>query len=527
VAPAAQADRGEGQIATPHHLATGIGAAALRAGGNAVDAAVAAGVALAVVAPYECGVGGDLFALVWDGSAEVYNGSGRAPAGIDPERLRADAGGQAMPAFGPDAVTVPGAVAGWFDLLDRYGSRSFAELAAPAVELARGGFALSERGVRTIRRAGKQSRSSAAWRAIYEPALERRTLVQPDLARLLGRLEADGPDAFYRGEIAGAIAAAVRAAGGALDGDDLRSHRGEWVRPVSAGFRGHRVHQAPPNSQGIAALEALAALESEPLESLGAAERHWLLVAAARLAVAERDRFVADPDHMAVAPSELLAATRIEELGRALGGPDPAGRAPEVGDLGQTAYLCCADRDGLLVSLIQSNFIGFGAGITVPGWGVNLHNRGAGFTLAPGHPNEAGARKRPLHTLMPALITAAGEPTHLLGTMGGTNQIAIQLQLLTALLVDGDAPAAALRAPRWALGGEGELLAEPELVPLLRPGAAERGHSIVEAHGVSGDVGYAQALVAGDGAAAADPRSEGAASGDAPPYVDGDASGGA
>jgi gamma-glutamyltranspeptidase/glutathione hydrolase len=524
---AARPDRGEGQIATPHHLATGVGAAALRSGGNAVDAAVAAGVALAVVAPYECGVGGDLFAIVWDGSTEVYNGSGRAPAGIDPDRLRARADGAAMPPFGPDAVTVPGAVAGWFDLLHRYGSRSFADLAAPAVALARSGFAFSERAARAIRRAGEQSRSSAAWRAIYEPALERRTLVQADLARLLARLRGDGPDAFYSGEVAAAIGAEVRAAGGAFDDHDLRSHRGEWMLPVSAEFRGHRVHQAPPNSQGIAALEALAALEPEPLEALGAAERHWLLVAAARLAVAERDRFVADPDHMAVAPSELLAETRIAELGKALGGgPAPPGRTPGADDRGQTAYLCCADRDGLLVGLIQSNFIGFGAGITVPGWGINLHNRGAGFTLAPGHPNEAGARKRPLHTLMPALITAGGEPTHLLGTMGGTNQIAIQLQLLTGLLVDGDGPAAVLRAPRWALGGTGELLAEPELIPLLRPGAAERGHSIVEADGAVGDVGYAQALVVGDGAAAADPRSEGAAAGDAPPYV-GEASGGA
>jgi len=514
---AARPVRGQGRIATPHHLATGVGAAALRSGGNAVDAAVAAGVALAVVAPYECGVGGDLFAIVWDGSAGVYNGSGRAPAGLDPERLRARAGGPAMPLFGPDAVTVPGAVAGWFDLLDRYGSRSFADLAAPAVELAREGLALSERGARAIRRGGKQSRASMAWREIYEPAVERRALVQADLGRLLTRLQGDGPDAFYRGEVAAAIAAAVRAAGGALDGDDLRSHRGEWVAPVSTEFRGHRVHQAPPNSQGIAALEALAALEREPLESLGAAERDWLLVAAARLAVAERDRFVADPDHMATAPSELLADERIAELRRALGGSGPAGRAPGAGDRGQTAYLCCADRDGLLVGLIQSNFIGFGAGITVPGWGINLHNRGAGFNLDPGHPNEAGARKRPLHTLMPALITAGGEPTHLLGTMGGTNQIAIQLQLLTRLLVDGDGPAAALRAPRWALGGAGELLAEPELVPLLRAGATERGHSIVEADGTSGDVGYAQALVVADAAAAADPRSEGAAAGDAPP----------
>jgi gamma-glutamyltranspeptidase/glutathione hydrolase len=325
---AARPDRGQGRIATPHHLATGVGAAALRSGGNAVDGAVAAGVALAVVAPYECGVGGDLFAIVWDASAQIYNGSGRAPAALDPDRLRARAGGPAMPAFGPDAVTVPGAVAGWFDLLDRYGSRSFADLAAPAIELAREGFPLSERGARAIRRGGEQSRSSAAWRAIYEPALERRALVQTDLARLLTRLQGDGPDAFYHGEVAAAIASAVRAAGGSFDGDDLRSHRGEWVVPVSTGFRGHRVHQAPPNSQGIAALEALAALEREPLESLAAAERHWLLVAAARLAVAERDRFVADPGHMAIAPSELLAEKRIAELGRALGGPGPAGGCP-------------------------------------------------------------------------------------------------------------------------------------------------------------------------------------------------------
>jgi gamma-glutamyltranspeptidase/glutathione hydrolase len=499
----------------------------LRSGGNAADAAVAAGVALAVVAPYECGVGGDLFAIVWDGQVEVYNGSGRAPAGIAPDRVRARAGGRGMSLFGPDTVTVPGAVAGWFDILDRHGSRPFAALAAPAVELAREGFALSERGASAIRRGGEQSGSSAAWRAIYEPALRRRFLVQPDLGRLLARLQRDGRDALYTGEVAAAIAAAVRSAGGALGADDLRSHRGEWVAPVGAEFRGHRVHQAPPNSQGIAALEGLAALEREPLESLGAAERHWLLVAAATLAVAERDRFVADPDHMALAPSELLAAARIAELGRALGRRIAAGPPAGAADRGQTAYLCCADRHGLLVGLIQSNFVGFGSGITVSGWGINLHNRGAGFSLARGHPNELGGRKRPLHTLMPALITAGGEPTHLLGMMGGTNQIAIQLQLLTSLLVDGESPAEALRAPRWALGAEGQLLVEPELVPLLRAGAAERGHSIAEADGGSGDVGYAQALVVGDGAAAADSRSEGSAAGEGPPYAGGRASGGA
>jgi gamma-glutamyltranspeptidase/glutathione hydrolase len=499
-----------GCIATPHHLATGVGGGVLEAGGNAVDAAVAAAVTLAVVAPYECGVGGDLFAIVAsDGPIAAYNGSGRAPAGADPERVRRRAGSSRMPLFGADTVTVPGAVRGWFDLLERFGSRGFAELAAPAIDLAAAGFAPSERGAAAIRRAGAQSRSSAAWRAIYESAIAGGPLVQRDLGRLLGRLRDDGPDALYAGEVAAAIAAAVGAAGGCLEPADLAAHRGDWVDPVGQGFRGRRVWQLPPNSQGIAALQALAALDGEPLESMRPLERQPLLVEAARLAVAERDRFVADPDHMEVSPADLLATDRVDRLRGGLRSA-PAGSAHAAADVGQTAYLCAADGDGLLVGLIQSNFLGFGSGITVPGWGINLHDRGAGFSLAAGHPNEAGGGKRPLHTLMPALVTEDGRPTHLLGTMGGTNQIAIQLQLLTAILVDGADLGEALARPRWALAEGRGILAERELLAPL----AEAGAPVEEADGRAGAVGYAQALAAtGIPLAAADPRGEGAAYG--------------
>jgi gamma-glutamyltranspeptidase/glutathione hydrolase len=246
---------------------------------------------------------------------------------------------------------------------------------------------------------------------------------------------------------------------------------------------------------------------------MGELERHLLLIDAARLAVGERDRLIADPDHMRVGAADLLDEQWVGTYRRGLEGSRGLLPSTSQPDLGQTAYLCCADEDGLLISLIQSNFLGFGAGITVPRFGINLHNRGAGFSLAPGHPNEAAGRKRPLHTLMPALITRNGEPTHLLGTMGGTNQIAIQLQLLTRLLVDGVGPSEAVASPRWALGDAQVVLMESELAPSLGPAVTERGGRVEVADGEAGAVGYAQALRVIDGVVgAADPRSEGSAS---------------
>jgi gamma-glutamyltranspeptidase/glutathione hydrolase len=506
-------------ISTPHYLASLAGAEVLADGGNAIDAIVAANLALGVVAPYYCGSGGDLLAIVWDGALHGYRSAGRAGAHVTVDAVRSQAGTAEMPVQGPHTVTVPGAVRGWFDLLERFGTRSFGELSRRAVELARDGFVLTRAGSYRLggslaipRHLGVHDRDLAACYPQTGPgALVR----QPALVRTLETLASDGPDAYYGGPIGAAIAETVQRHGGFLDAADVAAHTAEWVTPLEATFAGHRVVELPPPTQGVTALEMVRIADSvADLATLGdGVERTHLLIEIARLALADRDAHVADPDHMPLAATRLLddewIAARVAQLDRARARP-MAPRRP--GADGDTAYLCCADGDGMLVSLIQSNFTSIGSGLHVAAWGINLHNRGASFSLDPAHVNALAPRKLPLHTLIPALVRApSGRPTHVLGTMGGHAQAQVHLQLLVRLLLDGDDPGAAIDAARWQVEPSSGLVSIEARVPEeWRAELVRRGHDLNVLRDYDDGAGHAHCIALAERGylVAGDPRAE-------------------
>lgn len=503
-----------GCIAAPHHLATAAGHDVLAAGGNAVDAAVAANLTLGVVAPYLCGYGGDLFAIVWDGAA-----NGLASAGTAPARATPAAVGAPIEAFGPHAVTVPGGVAGWFALLDRWGTQSFGSLASTALRYARDGFTVSAMAAGFLARAAATYAGSGheEWQRVYAGVSAGGSLRQPELARTIATLAEEGPDAYYKGAIAAAIAEGVQNWGGLLEADDLAAHSVADAPPLSTSFGEFDVLELPPPTQGVTALGMLRIIDGIPtLPPPGSARTH-LLVEAAKLALSERGRSVTDPRHMRVDPAALCSETwaarqrAVIDPGRA-GSPQPARPQP-----GGTAYLCAADPDGLLVSLIQSNFMGFGSGITVPGWGINLHNRGAYFSTDANHVDVIAARKQPLHTLIPGLALRGGDPALVFGTMGGDSQAVIHLQLLTRIVHDGDDVQQAIAAPRWTVSpADWSVTIEQSGGLEIIEGLRARGHAVA----VGGDeelhqFGHAHAIAVTPAgyAAGTDPRTEGAAHG--------------
>jgi gamma-glutamyltranspeptidase/glutathione hydrolase len=338
-------------------------------------------------------------------------------------------------------------------------------------------------------------------------------LMQTDLARTIETLSSDGPEAYYRGPIALAICDAVGSLGGLMAPGDMAAHRGEWVEPIRATYRGVDILELPPNAQGVAALEALRLIETlGPLPADGP-ERHHLMIEAVKLALADRNRFVTDPDHMKIAPDTLTSESWVVERVKAVD-PAVAGRpTPVPAARGGTAYLCAADRDGMLVSLIQSNYQGFGSGVTVPGWGINLQNRGAFFSLDPEHANAIAPRKRTLHTLIPALALRDGHPWLVFGSMGGDGQAQTQVQLLARIIDDGWDPQPAISAPRWFVSpADWSVTAESRFDPETLDGLRARGHRLGIAGEFEGLMGHAHAIQVGaDGyVGGTDPRSEGA-----------------
>ena len=506
-----------GAVATPHYLASAVGAATLERGGNAIDAIVAANLALGVVAPYFCGYGGDLFAIVWDGSLTGYLGSGRSPEAATADAVRSRSGNGEMPVFGSDSVTVPGAVAGWFDLLERFGTRSFGELAQDAIRLARDGFEVTPGGAIAIGEARGMYRVFPAWQAVYGDAIEGSVLRQPALACTIELLASDGPDAYYRGPIADDISATLQALGGEMTARDLAAHVGEWTDPMLASYRDVQVAELPPPTQGVTPLEALRILDGFELPGAGA-DREHLLIEALKQALADRDQWVTDPAHMPHPASALLEERWISVRRAAI---DPARAVqpdPAVPQGGGTAYLCAADADGLMVSLIQSNFVHFGSGVHVSERGINLNNRGFSFSLDERRPNVYAPSKRPMHTLIPAMVLRHGRPALVFGSMGGDAQAAVHVQVLAHILDDGAHPADAIAAPRWRVDvGSWQVHAEDRFDPALLDGLRARGHDVVAARGGPYDngMGHAHAIWPAPGGYAVtfDPRSEGAALG--------------
>ncbi len=503
-------------MASPHYLASAAGLSVLASGGNALDAAVATNLTLGAVVPYLCGYGGDLFALIWhDGGPHGYIGAGRSPAAATPDAVRAAAEADTMPGAGPLTVTVPGAVEAWFTLLERFGSRSFAELAQPAIRYARDGFVLTAKGAEIVE-ASKAMYTrpwAQAWERTYGKANALEPLRQPDLARTIETIATEGPDAYYRGEIAEAIAATLQEHGALMAADDLAAHRGDWVTPLRTTYHGVEVLELPPPTQGVAALEALNIAEELDLGGPDTVERHHLLLEAIKLALADRDAHVTDPDHMRVDPAALASKTLARERHTLI---DPA-RAGDPGPgrpgAGGTIYLCAADADGMCVSLIQSNYVGFGSGVTVPGWGINLQNRGAYFSLDPGHVNVIAPGKRTMHTLVPALALRDGAPWLVFGTMGGDGQAQTHLQLLTRIVDDGEDVQRAVSAPRWMVTpGTWEVAAEPRFDRDLLDGLRHLGHRLRTVRDFDSTMGHAHAIeITPHGyAGATDPRAEGA-----------------
>jgi gamma-glutamyltranspeptidase / glutathione hydrolase len=522
---------GRGTVASPHHLASAEGARVLAAGGNAVDAAVAANLVLAVVTPYHCGVGGDLLAIVHDGEATGVLSVGRMPAGATPDAVRAamDAGHggpvalpgtDGMPTFGALPVSVPGAAAGWQHLLDRWGSRSFGDVAAGAVALAAEGFPVSAQAAGHVDRARRVLADQPGWSDTFSPMRAGERFVQADLAATLRALADDGPGAIHGGAIGERIVEVLGAHGSTMTTADLAAHAVREVAPLAGRYRDRTVLELPPPTQGVTALTALGVLDRLTPRSDDEAPLAWHHeVEAVRFALRDRQAHVGDPRTMRVDAADLYASDRLDGLAAAIADD----RAAEL-DLGRpapggTAYLCAADRDGLVVSLIQSNFVGFGSGVVVPGAGFGLHDRGAHLRLSPvdpDAPNVLAPGVEPLHTLIPAMTLHDGRPDLVFGTMGGDGQAQIHAQLLRRIVDAGQDLQDAIDAPRFVVDlTDGTVVVEGRAPGTVIDGLRGRGHVVRVTGGYDHGAGHAHAIRARPAGfeGASDPRCEGAVTG--------------
>ncbi len=533
-----------GTVATSQVLASDIGASILRRGGSAADAAIAIAAALTVCEPTTNGLGGDCFALVWEprvrgegeagdeagdeagtlgatrrGRLHGLNASGRSPAALTPGVLATalaqqhvadrSGGGQRSryPTRGWLPVTVPGQIDGWVQLHRRFGKLPFAECLASAISLARDGYEVAPQTAELWDRSasvfGADETWGAAWREVFAPARGAGSIAEgrapragesirlPALARTLESIAATNGESFYRGEIARAIAAHAAATSGLLTEDDLAGHASEWVAPIGAPYRGHRLWEIPPNGQGIAALVALGVLERiAPRDATGGAAmdpaRLHRMIEAIKLGFLVAHTHVADAAEMArrgATPESLLAPAALDRLAArfdATRAQDFLAGTPKPGG---TVQFCTADSTGLMVSFIQSNYAGFGSGVVIPGWGIAMQNRGACFTLKPGHPNEVGPRKRPYHTIIPGFLTrinadGTDSPATAMGVMGGFMQPQGHVQVVSHMLDHMMSPQAALDMPRWQWMESMTIRVEPQLPAPAVEGLRALGHHV-------------------------------------------------
>ena len=509
--------------ATSQPLATAAALEIMQQGGNAIDGAVAAAAVLNVVEPHMTGMGGDAFSIVWwaeTGELFGIDASGRSGSGMTVEALR-ERGHERMPGSGPEAVTVPGAVSGWSALVERFGKLTLAEVLAPAIRIARDGFPVTPVIARQWGGATGKLAGDEGARATYLVDGERAPragewMANPDLARTFQRIADEGPAVLYGGSLGRELVDGLEALGGFITLEDLAAHEPRWVEPLSADFRGYTVWELPPAGQGIAALEMLEILEPFDLAGMGHNSADYLhhLIEAKKLAFADLSRYVSDPETMEIDPNALLSPGYVDAR-RALIDPDVAadrvGPGRAVTD-SETIYLSVADADGNMVSFINSVYSSFGSGVVIPGLGFALQNRGAGFTMEDGHPNQVAPRKRPFHTIIPGFVTRDGEPVMAFGVMGGSMQPQGHTQLLLNMLVFGMDPQEAVDAARFR-HLSGLRVAIERVSDEVAADLEARGHEIADWRRT--DFGGAQVILrlARGWAAASEPRKDGHAAG--------------
>jgi gamma-glutamyltranspeptidase/glutathione hydrolase len=507
-------------VATSQPLAAQAGLQALEKGGNAVDAALAAAITLTVVEPTSNGIGSDAFAILWDGEKLVgLNASGRAPKAWTPERFQ---GHSAMPMRGWDAVTVPGAVSAWVALSRRYGKLPFESLFEAAIRYARDGFMVSPITAMSWARQAPNFKGFAEFAWTFLPRdrapVPGERFYCPQQAETLEEIAASGGESFYRGKLAERIVLAAQADGGAHALEDFAAHACDWVEPLAIDYRGYRLHEIPPNGQGIAALMALGILRHHDLAALPAdgADSLHLQIEAMKLAFADAYRYVSDPATMEFDPQALLADDYLARRARAIDMARAQQPSPGEPRSGGTVYLTTADANGMMVSYIQSNYMGFGSGIVVPGTGISMQNRGHGFSLKPGHPNLVGPGKRPFQTIIPGFLTRDGKPVMSFGVMGGQMQPQGHAQMVTRIVDYRQNPQAASDGPRWIVNSDFSVSFESSrFAPGVLDELKRRGHRIVDAEAAMFGFGGAQLIwMLEDGyCAASDHRKDGHAVG--------------
>lgn len=518
-----------GIVAAPHYLAAEAGLEILKAGGNAIDAAITASSMLQVVYPFVCGLGGDTFMMIYDAkSGKLYglNGSGRSAQAATIERYH-DLGYTTMPTYDIHAVTVPGCASGWGAASQRFGRLSLEQVLAPAIYYAEEGFPVGPGLHASLTAMSQRAEVHRSWHTHFLPEQTVPTVGSimrfPTLARTLRTLVHEGIASFYEGSIAEQIATFFANEGGLITREDLATHHSDWVTPLSVPFGGLQIYELPPNTQGITALQMLGILDRLPIgtDPLAPATIH-AAVEAKKLAFADRAAYLTDPAFMRVNPETLITAdyltqrSQLFDATHALPSPAPGSFT------GDTIYLCTADSEGNIVSLIQSNYMGFGSGVVVDDTGIVLQNRGAYFSLDPNAANALAPAKRTLHTLIPSMAFRNNRPAMVFGTMGGDGQPQTHLQVYTAIEKFGLNIQQALEMPRWVHGGTYQdnietLLIEnrfpAETVEALR----QLGHVVEEGNSWSPTMGYAQGIIFDQQNSVmhggSDPRAEGIAAG--------------
>jgi gamma-glutamyltranspeptidase/glutathione hydrolase len=526
---------GHNVVATSHPLAAQAGLRMLHAGGNAVDAAIATAAAMTIVEPVSNGLGSDAFCLLWDGQTlHGLNASGRAPQAWTPEYFKRKHGADARtpPVRGWDSATVPGAVAGWVAMSERFGKLPFDDLLQPAIDIAERGYAVpvvvQQKWAAAVPLLADRPGFAQAFMPHGRAPNVGERFRFPDAARSLRLIAQTRGAAFYGGEIAEAAARHAAANGGAMTAADFAGYRPEWVEPIGMDYSGqegdnYRLHEIPPNGQGIAALIALGILKNFDLAGLAldGVESQHLQIEAMKLAFADVYRFVAEPASMEVSTAQMLDAGYLASRAKLI----DVKRAQDFGAgnpvKGGTIYLSTADESGMMVSFIQSNYMGFGSGIVVPGYGLAMQNRGHSFSLDPNSPNVVAPGKRPFHTIIPAFLTRAGaqarEAVMSFGVMGANMQPQGHLQTLVRMLSFGQNPQAACDAPRWRFNAGLEINVEASMDPATVQGLVGLGHRVAVINDSYQDFGAGQFIwrlgdPATDGyVAASDPRRDGQA----------------